>query len=102
MKRALKLAIGVAVSVACVWWSMRDVRLIEVWRALQQANYIGFAAVMATTLLGFWIRAVRWGSLIHGPHPIRRNHLFGATMIGFMANNVLPLRLGEFIRPWAL
>src|SRR5947199_335907 len=23
-------------------------------------------------------------------------------MIGFMANNVLPLRLGEFIRPWAL
>jgi uncharacterized protein (TIRG00374 family) len=23
-------------------------------------------------------------------------------MIGFMANNVLPLRLGEFVRPWAL
>jgi len=23
-------------------------------------------------------------------------------MIGFMANNVLPFRLGEFVRPWAL
>jgi len=57
---------------------------------------------MASTLIGFWIRAVRWGSLIHEPRPIRRASLFGATMIGFMANNVLPLRLGEFIRPWAL
>jgi len=25
--------------------------------------------------------------------------LFSATMIGFMANNVLPFRLGEFVRP---
>jgi uncharacterized protein (TIRG00374 family) len=102
LKRTLKLAVGILVSVACVWFSMRDVRLIEVWRALKQANYIGFAAVMASTLIGFWIRAVRWGSLIHEPRPIRQASLFGATMIGFMANNVLPLRLGEFIRPWAL
>ncbi len=102
MKRTLKLAVGILVSAGCVWWSMRDVRVAEVWRALQQANYLGFAAVMASTLLGFWIRAVRWGSLIPGPRPIRPASLFSATMIGFMANNVLPLRLGEFIRPWAL
>ena len=102
MKRTLKLAIGIGVSIFCVWLSMRDVRPAEVLRALSQANYFGFAAVMATTLIGFWIRAVRWGSLIHEPRPIRSGNLFGATMIGFMANNVLPLRLGEFIRPWAL
>jgi uncharacterized protein (TIRG00374 family) len=102
LKRSLKLAIGIAISAVCVWWSMRDVRPDEVWRALRQANYFGFVVVMATTLLGFWIRAVRWGSLIHEPRPIRSDSLFGATMIGFMANNVLPLRLGEFVRPWAL
>jgi len=102
LNRTLKLAAGVLVSAVCVWWSMRDVRLAEVGHALRQANYFGFAAVMATTLIGFWIRAVRWGSLIHEPRPIRPGSLFGATMIGFMANNVLPLRLGEFIRPWAL
>ena len=102
MTRTLKLLIGVAVSAACVWWSMRDVRLAEVARALGQANYFGFVLVMATTLLGFWIRAVRWGSLIGTPRPIPSASLFGATMIGFMANNILPLRLGEFIRPWAL
>ena len=102
MKRTLKLAVGIVVSAVCVWWSMRDVRPGEVFLALRQANYLGFAAVMASTLFGFWIRAVRWGSLITESRPIRRGSLFGATMIGFMANNVLPLRLGEFIRPWAL
>jgi uncharacterized protein (TIRG00374 family) len=102
LKRTLKLAVGIAVSAFCVWLSMRDVRPAEVWHALSQANYIGFAAVMASTLIGFWIRAVRWGSLIHEPRPIRTSSLFGATMIGFMANNLLPLRLGEFVRPWAL
>jgi uncharacterized protein (TIRG00374 family) len=102
LKRTLKLALGILVSAGCVWWSMRDVRPGEVFRALGQANYVGFLAVMGTTLLGFWIRAVRWGWLIHEARPIPRAHLFGATMIGFMANNVLPLRLGEFIRPWAL
>ena len=102
MKRTLKLLLGLVVSAGCVWWSMRDVQPAEVWRALRQANYAGFGVVMGTTLLGFWIRAVRWGSLIHAPRPIGNATLFGATMIGFMANNVLPFRLGEFVRPWAL
>jgi len=81
---------------------MRDVRPGEVFRALGQANYVGFLAVMGTTLLGFWIRAVRWGWLLKSVKPFGAPSLFSATMIGFMANNVLPFRLGEFVRPWAL
>jgi len=102
VSQRLKLIIGIAVSVVCVWVSMHDVKLSEVWNALRHANYLGFAAVMALTLLGFWIRAVRWRSLIAAPRPISTDSLFSATMIGFMANNVLPFRLGEFVRPWAL
>ncbi len=102
MSRQIKLLAGIAISVVCVWLSMRDVRLAEVWSALRQANYLGFVAVMALTLLGFWIRAVRWRSLIASPRRLGTHSLFSATMIGFMANNVLPFRLGEFVRPWAL
>ena len=102
MSRTLKLLIGIAVSAVCVWLSMRDVRLSEVVAALRQANYAGFFASMALTLIGFWIRAVRWRSLITSPRRLSTDSLFSATMIGFMANNVLPFRLGEFVRPWAL
>ena len=102
MKRKLQLAAGILISAIAIWFSMRDVDPTAVWHALRGANYVGFAAAVATTLLGFWLRALRWRSLISSPRRLSIESLFSATMIGFMANNVLPLRLGEFVRPWAL
>ena len=102
MKRAFQLLLGVGVSVLCVWLSMKDVHLSEVFAALRGANGFGFVMVMAVTLLGFWLRAVRWRWFIDAGRPLGIPSLFSATMIGFMANNVLPFRLGEFVRPWAL
>ena len=102
MKRALQLLLGIGVSALCVWLSMKDVHFSEVLRALRGANPFGFVLVMLVTLGGFWLRAVRWQYFIDAGRPIGIGSLFSATMIGFMANNVLPFRLGEFVRPWAL
>ncbi len=89
-------------STLCVWLSMKDVRFGEVLTALRGANAFGFVAVMLVTLFGFWLRSVRWGYFIQVGRRLPLRSLFSATMIGFMANNVLPFRLGEFVRPWAL
>ena len=102
MSRGLQLLIGLAISAVCLWLAMHDVRPAEVIAALRQANYLGFAALVALTLLGFWIRAFRWRWLLSTPKPLGIEVLYSATMIGFMANNLLPLRLGEFVRAWAL
>lgn len=102
MMRALQLLLGIAVSALCVWLSMKDVRFGEVLTALRGANALGFVLVMLVTLGGFWLRAVRWRYFIQAGRPLSMDSLFSATMIGFMANNVLPFRLGEFVRPWAL
>ena len=102
MTRGLQLALGLVISAVCIWLSMKDMRIAEVWAALKQANYAGFAAVCLVTIFGFWLRAVRWRFLIAADRRLTTGSLFSATMIGFMANNVLPFRLGEFVRPWAL
>jgi len=102
LRRALQLLLGIAVSALCVWLSMKDVRIAEVLDALRGANAFGFLLVMLVTLAGFWIRAVRWRYFIQSTRRLSLDSLFSATMIGFMANNVLPFRLGEFVRPWAL
>lgn len=102
MSHRLKIAIGLVISALGVWLSMRDVRPAEVWSALRQANYLGFVGVCALTLLGFLLRAIRWRPLLATKRPIGYESLYSATMIGFMANNMLPLRLGEFVRAWAL
>jgi uncharacterized membrane protein YbhN (UPF0104 family) len=47
-------------------------------------------------LAGVWARAQRWRWLFPpGPEP---PGILAATMIGYMANNVLPLRAGEVVR----
>ena len=102
MKRALQLLLGISVSALCVWLSMKDVNLGEVLTALRGANGFGFVLVMMVTIFGFWIRAVRWRYFIDAGRRLSLDSLFSATMIGFMANNLLPFRLGEFIRPWVL
>lgn len=51
---------------------------------------------MAVAPLGLWARARRWRYLFPpGPEP---PGLVAANMIGYMGNNVLPLRAGEFVR----
>jgi uncharacterized protein (TIRG00374 family) len=100
--RALQLLLGIGVSALCVWLSMKDVRFGEVLTALRGANALGFVLVMLVTLGGFGLRALRWRYFIQAGRPLSMDSLFSATMIGFMANNVLPFRLGEFVRPWAL
>jgi uncharacterized protein (TIRG00374 family) len=102
LSRGLQLALGLVISAVCLWLAMHDVRPAEVIAALGQANYLGFLALVALTLLGFWIRAFRWRWLLTTPEPLSADALYSATMIGFMANNLLPLRLGEFVRAWAL
>ena len=57
---------------------------------------------MATLLApaGIWARAVRWRYLF--PPRSDPPGLVPATMIGYMANNVLPLRAGEFVRVYVV
>ena len=49
--------------------------------------------------ISFYLRSIRWSVLISPVKKVSVLNLFSANMIGFMANNVLPARLGEVIRP---
>lgn len=61
-------------------------------------GWVTVAAILAP--LGLWARAARWRYLF----PPRSNPpgLVAATMIGYMVNNVLPLRAGEVARVYVV
>jgi uncharacterized protein (TIRG00374 family) len=102
MNRRLLFALGFLISAVCVWWELREVNASEIVEALRESHGIGFIALMVLTLMGFWVRAYRWRWLINIDRKLPTAGLFSATMIGFMANNLLPFRLGEFVRPMVL
>ena len=53
-------------------------------------------------LLTLWVRALRWRHLTNAVCEASRSTLFRATSIGALANNVLPLRIGEVVRAFYL
>jgi uncharacterized protein (TIRG00374 family) len=97
-----KLWLGVAVSVVLLWVAIRGVSLEEVVQQLRQVRPVWLIPVVASIFLRFWLTALRWQVLLRPVKRIGVHRLFAVTMIGFMANNVLPARLGEFVRAYAL
>ena len=71
-------------------------------QALAAADYRWVAAGALLYLATFLPRGVRWGRLLGGVRAIPLPHLCEVLIIGFMANNVLPFRLGEFVRAYTL
>src|SRR5688572_20419721 len=97
-----KVWIGVAVSALLLWVAVRGVSLDEVLGELRRVRPLWLVPVILSLFVRFWLTAVRWQLLLRPIKQIGVHRLFAVTLIGFMANNVLPARLGEFVRAYAL
>ncbi|HEY8469049.1 MAG TPA: lysylphosphatidylglycerol synthase transmembrane domain-containing protein [Longimicrobiales bacterium] len=98
-----KSLLGVALSAALLAFALRGVHLGEVLREVSQARPLEFLAAVTAATLVFLVRAWRWRPLLQPmlpDAPLRPR--FAATTIGFMTNNILPVRIGEFARAFAL
>jgi uncharacterized protein (TIRG00374 family) len=98
----LRLWLGIAVSLVLLWVAFRGVPLDELGRSLRQVRPLWLVPVLVSILVRFWLTAIRWQVLLRPAKRIGTHRLFAVTLIGFMANNVLPARLGEFVRAYAL
>jgi glycosyltransferase 2 family protein len=70
--------------------------------ALKNAKYIWLVPSFLFTMLALMIRAYRWRFFFPDYKKLPWNSLWVAVCIGYMANNVLPFRMGEIIRAWIL
>jgi uncharacterized protein (TIRG00374 family) len=94
---------GVAVTAASLWFVLRDVPFGEVARAIAHARWgVLIALSVPAYLLVQYLRALRWRHLTDPIRPLPTGALFRAVSVGFMANNVFPLRMGEVVRAWYL
>jgi glycosyltransferase 2 family protein len=100
MKR--QLLFGLVISVLALWVSMKDVDFPRMMEALGRAHYWWLLPAMGLTMLGYLVRAYRWKFLMLSIKDISTKDLFRATIIGFLANIVLPARLGEIVRPYVI
>ena len=89
---------GVAVSVITLAVLVLLVDRRELWHALATANYLYLAPAIVIYFIGQWFRSMRWQFLLSPVANIPVKRLYPVVIIGYMANNVLPARLGELVR----
>ncbi|MFH1034618.1 MAG: lysylphosphatidylglycerol synthase transmembrane domain-containing protein [Pseudomonadota bacterium] len=92
---------GLGISLACLAYVLWDVDFAQLWSLTRDMNWLYALGVNALLGLGFWARAARWRLLLRPVKDCGFKGLWEANLIGFMANNVLPARLGEFVRAFA-
>ncbi len=100
--RSPRVWIGVPISLIFLLLAFRGQDPDEVRQALARVDwrYLPLAIVLLYT--GIAIRAYRWHVLLRPIRDIPTREVLPILLIGYAANNILPLRTGELVRAWAL
>ena len=100
--RLLLAALGIVVSAAAIYFLVRSIDVRAALGALGRASPLWLLASFAATVLVYFLRAIRWGTLLKPHARPSTAALFRANMMGFLAVNTLPARLGELVRAYLL
>ncbi|MEE8437414.1 MAG: lysylphosphatidylglycerol synthase transmembrane domain-containing protein [Candidatus Neomarinimicrobiota bacterium] len=102
MNRAVKFGLGLLISLAGLFYAFGKVDFPVLWNKIQQVNFWYLFLVILLIVFSIAVRAKRWQMLLTPLEKISFHPLFGATMIGYFGNGVLPFRLGEILRAYSL
>lgn len=100
--RRLRVWGSILVSAVLIWVAFRGQDLSAMADALRSAEYWYLAPALALYFAGVWVRAARWSELLSPLGRYRIRGLFPIVVIGYMANDVLPARMGEVVRVYVL
>lgn len=95
-----RVILGLTISAALLVlaaWHVNPRKAVTLIKDVNLA-YLGLSAALSISAV--WFRAWRWRYLLPESSRVRSSNLFAATMIGYMANNLLPLRIGDIARAY--
>ena len=94
----LRAIVGAAISVAALWFVLRGTDLAKTADILSRADLRWFALGASFMALDLGFRALRWQRLLRPIATVSYRPMLGYLLIGYLANNILPARLGELVR----
>jgi len=98
-----RILAGLAITAVTLWFALRGVSFAALARDIARTDLVVLVIPSVPAYLAaLYVRALRWRHLALAVAPIERGAVFRATSVGFMVNNVFPLRIGEVVRAWYL
>ncbi|HEY3016687.1 MAG TPA: lysylphosphatidylglycerol synthase transmembrane domain-containing protein [Nocardioides sp.] len=94
----LRVGLGLLSSGLFVYLAVRSVDWARTAASLRDADWLLVAAGAVALVATFGVFAARWSVLLSGTARLPLRDTFSYVMIGYLANTVLPLRLGDVAR----
>lgn len=98
MGTRVRLLGGLLLTAFFLWLALRNVDIAAVRDALRHAQYGYLLPAMLCGALGYCLRTLRWKLILAPTKHVPFGRLFPVLMTGFATNNLLPARIGEFVR----
>lgn len=98
----LKLLIGIVISVGAAWLAVKDIQFSKVGDTLGNLNWWWVLLSMIPFFIILLLKVTRWQLLFHPGPQVSLHRLFATLMMSYLFNTVLPARLGEVVRAYAL
>jgi len=102
MGKRWRFWLGILISALFLYYALRGQKLPEVWGTLRHANYWWLVPGVAIYFLAVWVRTWRWHYMLRPIKAISLGRLFPVVTIGYMGNNIYPVRAGEVLRAYVL
>src|SRR5437773_3656574 len=93
-----KLLLGILCSAVFLILVFRNVHWLELGAVLQTVNWTILLLAATAYMLSLLVRGLCWKTLLAHLGPVTSGEAISYANIGYMANNLLPLRAGEVIR----
>lgn len=100
--RRRHLVISLLVSGIFLYLAFRNVQLAELGAELRRVDGGWLLVAIVVSLLIMVFRAWRWQLELRPLEHVPLGRLWVVTAVAYMAINLLPVRIGEIVRPWLL
>ncbi|MFN2303718.1 MAG: lysylphosphatidylglycerol synthase transmembrane domain-containing protein, partial [Anaerolineales bacterium] len=90
--------VGFVISAIFLFFTFREINYKELWDTLRKTRAIWLIPGLGVYFLGVLVRTWRWQYLLKPLKKVSIKTLFPIINIGYMGNNVFPLRMGEVLR----
>lgn len=102
MINSFKTIISFVGTIFFLYIAFKNIDLSTFWISLKSIGWTLFVIASLMAIVSMVLRAWRWRILLRPLKEIPFFTVFTYTMIGFMANNVLPAHAGEVLKPYLL
>jgi len=102
MNKWLKLSLGFLFSFLGLYYAFRNINIDDIVKSFESIDYIWILVAIILLILYTIIRSIRWRLLLFSLKPVSIKDLFASNMVGYFGNSILPFKMGEVLRGYAI